>query len=156
MLVFSAASANPNVKVNAVYEPFMTLDYIVNQLQYDSIHQRFNGTTNSFHVIARQQLAVVKFIVFSVSSYEGAIGGISAAQRRESVVQPALPTSITSSIRMARRKTWPEGVAERRGRKTCLPDRGLFLMAEFLFESPRLAMMPNHESKEDTDGRYTF
>ena len=27
-----------------------------------------------------------------------------------------------SSIRMARLKTWPEGVAERRGRKTCLPE----------------------------------
>ena len=36
------------------------------------------------------------------------------------MVQPVLPRSITSSIRMARRKTWPEGVAERRGRKAWL------------------------------------
>ena len=36
----------------------------------------------------------------------------------KSVVQPVLPkTSTSSSIRMARRKTRPEGVAERRGRK---------------------------------------
>ena len=39
---------------------------------------------------------------------------------KKSVVQPVLPRSITSSIRMARRKTWPEGVAERRGRKAWL------------------------------------
>ena len=43
---------------------------------------------------------------------------VSALRSAEkSVVQPVLPRSITSSIRMARRKTWPEGVAERRGRK---------------------------------------
>ena len=45
ILVFRAASANPDVKVNAVNDPFMPLDYIVNQLQYDSVHERFNGTT---------------------------------------------------------------------------------------------------------------
>ena len=52
-------------------------------------------------------------------------------------MQPVLPRSITSSIRMACRKTWPEvvakqrgrkawseGVAERRGPKTSLPNRG--------------------------------
>ena len=44
MLVFRAASANPDVKVNAVNDPFMPLDYI-NQLQYDSVHERFNDTT---------------------------------------------------------------------------------------------------------------
>ena len=66
--MFRAASANPNVKVNAVNDPFMPLDYTVNQLQYDSVHQRFIGTTNSIQVIARQQLGVVTFIVFSVSS----------------------------------------------------------------------------------------
>ena len=68
MLVFRAASANPEVKVNAVNDSFMPLDYIVNQLQYDSVHERFNGTTNSIQVIARQQLGVVTFIVLSVSS----------------------------------------------------------------------------------------
>ena len=40
MLVLRAASANPDVKVNAVNDPFMPLDYIVNQLQYDSVHER--------------------------------------------------------------------------------------------------------------------
>ena len=45
MLVLRAASANPNVNLNAVTDPFMPLDYIVNQLQYDSVHERFNGTT---------------------------------------------------------------------------------------------------------------
>ena len=68
MLVFRAASANPDVKVNAVNDPFMPLDYIVNQLHYDSVYERFNGTTNSIQVLARQQLGVVTFIVFSVSS----------------------------------------------------------------------------------------
>ena len=68
MLVFRAASANPNVKIKDVNIPFMPLDYIVYQLQYGNVHQRFNGTTNSIQVIARQQLGVVTFIVFSVSS----------------------------------------------------------------------------------------
>ena len=68
MLVFRAASAYPNVRVNAVNDPFMPLDYIVNQLQYDSVPQRLNDTTNSIQVIARQHLGVVTFIVFSVSS----------------------------------------------------------------------------------------
>ena len=39
---------------------------------------------------------------------------LNAAQRQVSVVQTVLPCCITSSIRMARRKTWPEDVAERR------------------------------------------
>ena len=38
------------------------------------------------------------------------------------MVQPVLPRSTTSSIRMARRKTWPEGVAGRRGRKAWSED----------------------------------
>ena len=33
-----------------------------------------------------------------------------------------LREAVTSSIRMACRKTWPEGVAERRGRKAWLKD----------------------------------
>ena len=75
---------------------------------------------------------------------------------------------------MARRKTWPEGVAERRGRKAW-PEgvvgrrgrrawsedvlagiAGLFQLAEFFLGSPRLAMMPNRVSKDDTDNGYTF
>ena len=77
--------------------------------------------TSSIQVIARQQLGVVTFIVFSVSSKMKAQLEDSALHSAEkSVVQPVLPRSITSSIRMARRKTWPEGVAERRGRKAWL------------------------------------
>ena len=96
----------------------MPLDHIVNQLQYVSVYERFNGTTNSFQVIVRQQLGVVTFIVFAVRSKCKAKLEDSALHGAEkSVVQPVLPRSITSSIRMARRKTWPEGVAERRGRK---------------------------------------
>ena len=68
MLVFRAASANPDVKVNAVNDPFMPLDYIVNQPEYGSVHEWFKGTTNSIQVFARQQSGVVTFIVLSVCS----------------------------------------------------------------------------------------
>ena len=37
-LVFRAALDNPNVTVVAVNDPFLTLDYAVYQLQYDSVH----------------------------------------------------------------------------------------------------------------------
>ena len=47
--------------------------------------------TSSIQVITRQQLGVVTFVVFSVSCDESTIGGLSAAQRRESEVQPVLP-----------------------------------------------------------------
>jgi len=43
-LVFRAAIANPDVKVGAVNDPFMDLEYMVYQLKYDSVHKRFNGT----------------------------------------------------------------------------------------------------------------
>ena len=46
MLIFRAASANPNVKDTAVNDPFVPLDYVINQLQYDSVRQRFNGWKN--------------------------------------------------------------------------------------------------------------
>ena len=35
-------SAIPNVRVNVNYEPFMSIDYIVNQVQYDSVRQQFS------------------------------------------------------------------------------------------------------------------
>eukprot|EP00450_Noctiluca_scintillans_P028045 CAMPEP_0194551750 /NCGR_PEP_ID=MMETSP0253-20130528/96378_1 /TAXON_ID=2966 /ORGANISM="Noctiluca scintillans" /LENGTH=375 /DNA_ID=CAMNT_0039399211 /DNA_START=59 /DNA_END=1187 /DNA_ORIENTATION=- len=43
-LVFRAATANPDVKIVAVNDPFMPLDYMVYQLKFDSVHGRFNGT----------------------------------------------------------------------------------------------------------------
>jgi len=43
-LVFRAASANPDVAVKGVNEPFMDLDYMVYQLKYDSVHKQFQGT----------------------------------------------------------------------------------------------------------------
>ena len=66
-------SAIRNVKLNVSYEPFNFIDYIVNQVQYESVRQWF--------------------VSFAHCCDEDA----------------------TSSIRMARRKTWPEGVAEGRG-----------------------------------------
>jgi glyceraldehyde 3-phosphate dehydrogenase len=43
-LVFRAASANPEVTVKAINEPFMDLDYMLYQLKYDSVHKQFQGT----------------------------------------------------------------------------------------------------------------
>jgi glyceraldehyde 3-phosphate dehydrogenase len=43
-LVFRSASANENVTIKAVNDPFMDLDYMVYQLKYDSVHKRFPGT----------------------------------------------------------------------------------------------------------------
>ena len=37
-LVFRAAVANPNVRVMAINDPFMTTDYLVYLLKYDSVH----------------------------------------------------------------------------------------------------------------------
>ena len=100
----------------------------------------------------------------SAASY-GAIGRLSTAQRREVSGAASSAESITSSIRMARRKTWPEGVAGRRGRKAWLKSvarrracriAGLFQMAEFFLGSPRLSMMPNRVSKDDQTAECTF
>jgi len=43
-LVFRAASANPDMKIVAVNDPFMDLKYMLYQLQYDSVHKQFKGT----------------------------------------------------------------------------------------------------------------
>jgi len=46
-LVFRAASENKAVKVVAINDPFMELDYMVYQLKYDSVHKAFNGTIDT-------------------------------------------------------------------------------------------------------------
>jgi len=46
-LVFRAASANPEVNVKGVNDPFMDLTYMVYQLKYDSVHKQFPGTVAS-------------------------------------------------------------------------------------------------------------
>merc|ERR1712023_133117 len=43
-LVFRAASANSEVEVKAINDPFMDLEYMVYQLKYDSVHKQFPGT----------------------------------------------------------------------------------------------------------------
>jgi glyceraldehyde 3-phosphate dehydrogenase len=43
-LVFRAASANPDVTVGAINDPFMDLDYMLYQVKYDSVHGKFPGT----------------------------------------------------------------------------------------------------------------
>ena len=44
-LVFRAAQANENIEVVAVNDPFMDLDYMKYMLDYDTVHGRFNGTS---------------------------------------------------------------------------------------------------------------
>lgn len=43
-LVFRAASANPDVEVVAINDPFMDLDYMVYLLKNDSVHRQYPGT----------------------------------------------------------------------------------------------------------------
>jgi glyceraldehyde 3-phosphate dehydrogenase len=46
-LVFRAASANGDVAISAVNDPFMPLDYMLYQLAYDSVHGAFKGTVTT-------------------------------------------------------------------------------------------------------------
>ena len=46
-LVTRAASANPNVQIVAINDPFMDLEYMVYQFKYDSVHGRFKGTVEA-------------------------------------------------------------------------------------------------------------
>jgi len=64
-LVFRAASANNDVEIKAVNDPFMDLTYMVYQLKYDSVHKKFNGTISTkkdgdkeFLVVNDKEIAV--------------------------------------------------------------------------------------------------
>jgi len=46
-LVFRSAMDNDAVKVLAINDPFMDLEYMVYQLKYDSVHKRFDGTIDT-------------------------------------------------------------------------------------------------------------
>jgi glyceraldehyde 3-phosphate dehydrogenase len=46
-LVARAAASNPNVKVVAINDPFMDLEYMVYQFKFDSVHGRFPGTVEA-------------------------------------------------------------------------------------------------------------
>ena len=46
-LVCRACCANPKVKVVAINDPFMALDYMVYQFKYDSVHGRYPGTVEA-------------------------------------------------------------------------------------------------------------
>merc|ERR1712179_801797 len=46
-LVFRAASANAEIAVKGINDPFMDLDYMLYQLKYDSVHKQFAGTISA-------------------------------------------------------------------------------------------------------------
>ncbi len=43
-LVFRAAMSNPNVEIMGINDPFISPDYMVYMLTYDTVHGRFDGT----------------------------------------------------------------------------------------------------------------
>eukprot|EP00933_Yihiella_yeosuensis_P053190 TRINITY_DN5136_c0_g1_i3.p1 TRINITY_DN5136_c0_g1~~TRINITY_DN5136_c0_g1_i3.p1 ORF type:complete len:240 (+),score=41.41 TRINITY_DN5136_c0_g1_i3:52-720(+) len=57
-LVFRAATANPDVVVKAINDPFMDLKYMVYQLKYDSVHKTFAGTIAAKEVNGKEFLVV--------------------------------------------------------------------------------------------------
>mmetsp|Transcript_31786 Transcript_31786/g.101257 ORF Transcript_31786/g.101257 Transcript_31786/m.101257 type:complete len:745 (+) Transcript_31786:64-2298(+) len=57
-LVFRAALLNDRVTVRAINEPFMTLDYIMYLLKYDSVHGRFPGVIST-RVVGSQEFLIV-------------------------------------------------------------------------------------------------
>jgi len=46
-LVFRASLENENVRVVAINEPFMDVEYMVYNLKYDSVHGKFEGTVSA-------------------------------------------------------------------------------------------------------------
>lgn len=46
-LVLRASLSNPDVRVVAINEPFMDVDYMVYMFKYDSVHGRFKGTVEN-------------------------------------------------------------------------------------------------------------
>jgi glyceraldehyde 3-phosphate dehydrogenase len=57
-LVFRAAAANGDTCITAVNDPFMALDYMLYQLQYDSVHGPFNGTISTKTADGKEFLVV--------------------------------------------------------------------------------------------------
>jgi len=57
-LVFRAAMGNSDVAVKAVNDPFMDLKYMVYQLKYDSVHNRFAGTISAKEADGKEYLVV--------------------------------------------------------------------------------------------------
>jgi len=57
-LVFRAASANGDVDVKGVNDPFMDLKYMLYQLKYDSVHKQFPGTIATKEVDGKEFLVV--------------------------------------------------------------------------------------------------
>merc|ERR1740138_59961 len=57
-LVFRAAAANGEVFIAAVNDPFMALEYMVYQLQYDSVHGQFKGTIDTKTADGKEFLVV--------------------------------------------------------------------------------------------------
>ena len=82
--------------------------------------------TSSVQVITQQQLIVVTFVAFSVSKWKHNWRTQRCIAPKNSKIQPVLPKAWGPSIRMARRKTWPEGVVEKRGRKGVVGKRTRF------------------------------
>lgn len=46
-IVLRASLTNKNLKVVAINDPFIPLDYMVYMFKYDSVHGRFNGTVEA-------------------------------------------------------------------------------------------------------------
>jgi len=57
-LVCRAALGNPEVEVKAINDPFMDLKYMVYQLKYDSVHNRYPGTISTKEADGKEFLVV--------------------------------------------------------------------------------------------------